>query len=497
MAHPLQTALVHHQRGKLDQARPIYEAFLVDNPDHADALNLLGVLLLQQGHPQQAVDRLQRAALHKPTDAGLLNNLGNALRANKQPDQAAGAWRKALALDPTNADAWCNLGVYHLEGGRRDEAASAWRKALALNAQHVDALNMLAVMLNQDGDVAGAMARWRAALDVAPRHALIAENLVAALTQQADKHIQGGRYQRAEKLVEEITRRTPDDIKGWVLLGSVRQRLGKLRDAFAAYQRALVIDDARPEIHHNIGNVLKESGQNEQAIAAFRRALALGSTHPATQHALAALTGEATAASPHAVVRDLFDDYAQRFDAHLTGELAYQTPGHLRDLHGARPVARLLDLGCGTGLSGQAFADIAGHITGVDLSPKMLDVARAKNLYAELAEADLLSFLQRVSAPYDLIVAADVLVYFGALEPLLAAAAGRLAEDGAILFSVEKHTGEEDFILQPSERYAHSDAYVERAAAAAGLAVAARQPRRLRKDGERWIEGTLYKLQRA
>ncbi|MFT4976210.1 MAG: putative TPR repeat methyltransferase, partial [Myxococcota bacterium] len=265
----------------------------------------------------------------------------------------------------------------------------------------------------------------------------------------------------------------------------------------AAYQRAVTISPKTPEIHHNIGNVLKESGQDEQAIAAFRKALALGSSHPATQHALAALTGAAAETAPRAVVRDLFDDYAERFDSHLTGELSYQTPRHLRALHGDAPISRLLDLGCGTGLSAEAFSDIASHLTGVDLSPKMLARARAKGLYAELAESDLLDFLRQAAPPYDLVIAADVFVYIGDLSTVIAAIAARLAAGGAVLFSVERHDGEGDFVLQPSERFAHTDAYIDRCAADAGLTVAARQQKQLRRDGERWIEGTLYKLQRA
>ena len=497
MARSLQAALVHHQRGQLDLARPMYESFLREDPNNPDVLNLLGVLLLQQGEAQQSVRYLERAAVQRPLDGGLLNNLGNARRANGSLAMAVDAWNKAVAIDPTNADAWCNLGVASLEGGQKDVAASNWRKALALNPRHVDALNMLAVYLNELGQVAEAMTHWRTALGVVPSHQLIIDNLVAALHQQAHRHVQGDRPQRAEKLLREIVQQRPDDLSAWTMLARALQLQGKRKDAFAAYHRALSIDGTRPEIHHNIGNLLKDNGQDQEAIAAFRRALSLGSTHPATQHALAALTGEGAASAPHAVVRDLFDDYASRFESHLTEALGYDIPTHLRALFGDSPVSRMLDLGCGTGLSAEAFSGLTGDITGVDLSPNMLHLAEEKGLYAALVESDMLTFLQRPSAPFDLIVAADVFPYCGDLSEIFPAIAARLSPSGHVLFSTEHSTADGDFLLQKSERFSHTAAYIERMANAAGLLVVHHREQRVRKDQHGWIGGAIYMLRHA
>lgn len=496
MSHPLQQAVLFHRQGKLADARPLYEDFLRGQPDHTAALNLLGVLLLQQGDATEALVPLNRASQLDPTNSGILNNLGNALRATGSPEDAHDAWKRAISADDGNADAWCNLGVFHLEQGDEATASTFWQQAIDRNPNHTDSLNMLAVYHHSTGQKKDALNLWRRAQLHAPHHPTIQANLISALLEQSQHHIQQDQLRRAEHLAEEATGVQPQHLGCWMLLGDIRRRRGQRREAFVAYQRALSIDETRPEIHHNIGNLLKESGQNEQAIAAFRRALALGSTHPATQHALAALTGAQRTAAPAAVVRDLFDQYADRFEDHLTDTLEYQTPRHLRALHGDAPIHHLLDLGCGTGLAGAAFSDVAQTITGVDLSPNMLALAEKRGVYGALWEMDVLTFLHRPGPAYDRIIAADVFVYIGDLTAVLAAIAARLTPGGHLLFSTEQHTGVEAAVLQSSERFAHSDEHVRQAAAAAGLDILQQRSAPIRREADQWLTGTLHQLQR-
>src|SRR5690606_25849867 len=150
---------------------------------------------------------------------------------------------------------------------------------------------------------------------------------------------------------------------------------------------------------------------------------------------LAALRGDpAPESAPAEYVAGLFDQYAEEFDAHLTGELGYQTPQRLREpfdgLAGGATGLRVLDLGCGTGLSGLVFRDCAAHLAGVDLSPRMLDKARGRGIYDELHCADLVQALERPGPDWDLMLAADVFVYLGDLGAVLRAAARALRPGG-------------------------------------------------------------------
>lgn len=191
--------------------------------------------------------------------------------------------------------------------------------------------------------------------------------------------------------------------------------------------------------------------------------------------------GETATGMPAAYVATLFDQYADRFDTALMQGLAYRGPALLRAAlaraGGAAAPLRfdhMLDLGCGTGLAGEAFRDIAGRVTGVDLSERMLAVARAKAVYAELAQADIVDFLEArtaAGARYDLVVAADVFAYLADLAPVIAQVARVLAPAGWFAFTVETHAGD-GIVLGEKLRYAHASAHVRSALAQAGLTLA-------------------------
>ncbi len=212
-------------------------------------------------------------------------------------------------------------------------------------------------------------------------------------------------------------------------------------------------------------------------------------------HILLARLGLARAAAPASYVRALFDDYARDYDEHLTRELHYAAPAQLRALvveHLAGEAGTVADLGCGTGLCGIQFRDLATKLVGVDLSARMLQRARARACYDQLVEADVVDFLQRHEASFALLVAADVLVYIGDLASVFAAATAALQPGGGFAFTVESTTGSRWRAL-PSGRYAHPVAYVQRLAAQAKLEIVARRGVALRTQhgqavaGEAWL----------
>ncbi|MBR0657601.1 class I SAM-dependent DNA methyltransferase, partial [Plastoroseomonas arctica] len=214
------------------------------------------------------------------------------------------------------------------------------------------------------------------------------------------------------------------------------------------------------------------------------------------QFLLAAL-GEGTAPgrAPAAYVRSLFDQFAPRFDGALAA-LGYATPAALSALVEAAGVAParaldVLDLGCGTGLSGVALAPFARRLVGVDLSPRMLAEAGARGLYDTLAEADLLDWLPAQVAAFDLVFAADVLNYLGDLAPALAGIAGALRPGGWAAFSIE--TGSvAPYALGEGMRYRHAPAHVVALAEAAGLRVVAMRDVVLRQEKAVPVAGTLF-----
>jgi predicted TPR repeat methyltransferase len=227
-----------------------------------------------------------------------------------------------------------------------------------------------------------------------------------------------------------------------------------------------------------LGEIREQLGARDQAIAAFRKA---AMADPDDRHGaslrLTLLGAAALSAMPPAYVRALFDQYAPRFEAALVDDLGYRGPARLFKAVLAVRAAertpaffkRAIDLGCGTGLAATAFAGQVDHFTGFDLSPRMIERARATGLYAELEVAEMVAGLRgSAEASCDLILAADAMVYLSDLAPVLHEASRVLAPGGLVAFTTETHDGA-GVRLGAGLRYAHSAEYVRASVEAAGL----------------------------
>jgi predicted TPR repeat methyltransferase len=227
-----------------------------------------------------------------------------------------------------------------------------------------------------------------------------------------------------------------------------------------------------------LGEIRQQLGEREAAVAAFRKAREADpeDRHGASLH-LMRLGAEGLSAMPPGYVRALFDQYAPKFEAALVDDLGYRGPALLFKAvlaarHAVKKPAffkRAIDLGCGTGLAAAAFAREVDHFAGFDLSPRMIEKARATGLYAELEVADMLEGLRgRPDAGAELILAADAMVYVADLAPVLDEARRVLAAGGLLAFTLETHEGD-GVIIGEGLRYAHSPAYVRASISNAGL----------------------------
>jgi predicted TPR repeat methyltransferase len=259
-----------------------------------------------------------------------------------------------------------------------------------------------------------------------------------------------GDFVAAADILAQTVELAPGFATAWFALGAIRDRLGDRPGAIAAFEKTR---DADLNDYHGARLQLARLG-----------------------------SGDTTPAMSEAYVRRLFDQYAGRFDTALTVRLAYRGPAVLREaieqaVHAAQQPLRfcaMLDLGCGTGLAGAAFAPLADRLVGVDLSPAMVAQADSKQLYDRLVTGDLTAFLKaefESRQNYDLVVAADVFVYVNDLVPVLAATARVLAPGGFFAFTVETHSGGGVTLLQ-TLRYAHGEPYIKQALSEAGLRAA-------------------------
>ena len=275
-----------------------------------------------------------------------------------------------------------------------------------------------------------------------PSGNLIADRRFEWARDLADK----GDLAGAADLLTQALELVPHYASAWFALGELRE---KLRDR----------DGAIVAFHH----AAKADGEDR---------------HGARLH-LIRLGAQPIAGMPNSYVRALFDGYAPAFDQALTEGLGYRAPELLlRAVQASHQGTRIkfgsvLDLGCGTGLAGAAFRPFCDWLVGMDLSTAMLAQARTKGLYDRLIEGEVLALLSEeaaAKAQYHLVLAADVFMYLDDLAPVLKEAAGVLASSAIVVFSVETHDGD-GVILRDTLRYAHGEAHVRAALAAAGLTI--------------------------
>ena len=374
------------------------------------------------------------------------------------PRMCYSAWVKRKRPPRSTAELIAEASILY-ENGALTEAARTYRQALAQEPDHVGALNLLAIVLSDRGDPAAALPLIQRAIELDPG--------VAA------SHLN---------------------------LGMVYAKLERDVLAVDAMHVASELDPGSAMPLETLAKHHISRNQPERAIAALRRALARDPASATVRFLIAGLTGDRVDATPAVVVEELFDSYAPSFEDHLVQRLHYRVPEQLEALvvaAGNRPERawRVFDLGCGTGLCGAAFRPFANHLVGSDLSTRMIEIAGSRGLYDELHTEDLVATLRRADADVDLVVAGDVLIYVGALEPTFAACASALRDNGLFAFSTERCDGD-GFRLLPSLRYAHSDGYVRALAERAGFAIAVIRDHVLRTEQDAPIVGALYLLAR-
>lgn len=380
-------------------------------------------------------------------------------------------------------------GLESLKAGRLEEAECGFLASLRQVPGRVSTLvNLAAVQL--------ALHKGQDALAAADSVLASEPDSTDALLHRATALGQLNRLDEARAGFERLVAIDAGHSTGWLRLAQTLHLQDRHDEALRAYGRTLALDPIQPDAWLRRGDLLREAGRLEEAAEAFRACLAHGGEPALAGYYLAAVTGASVpAGTPPEYVRRLFDDYADDFDRHLVGVLGYQAPQRLADrLAPHAPFASALDLGCGTGLCAPRLRPMTARLVGVDLSGDMLAKARALGLYDELVQAELVQHLGEVAARgdrHELIVAADVFIYVGELEPVFAAVAAITAAGACFAFSVEPDDAPTSpgVRLLPSLRYAHAPGYLRALAARHGFEVIAMEREPIRIEQGRPIDG--------
>ena len=453
-------AMERLRTGNLTDAANLLEQAVSRYPADAQAWYLLGAAYGMQGRNAECEFACRKVIRLQPHAFTTWNNLGNALAAQGRVDDARAAYQQALALHPDYAEAMNNLGNLERGCGNADSALQLFRKALSIQPDNPQAHNNLGNVLKDNGDFEAAAHSYAMALQLEPAY--------------------------------------PDALINIGILHQLREDLPQARQC---YEQALALRPDHPETLFNLGMIHQMQGTHEAARECFQRTLALDPGHANASYFLASIDGRnVPPVAPSRYVIDLFDTYADRFDEHLVSDLQYRTPEQLFSLVQPHlPAATqmdILDLGCGTGLSGAAFHTVCRHMTGVDLSPKMIDRTRQRGIYDSLHVSDLLPVLTSATQQFDLVISTDVFIYIGDISRIFAATWNCLRPGGLFCFSIENSAGPDDFVLRTSGRYAQSPRYIEKLARTSGFTILENADTTIRMERGRAITGRMYVLRR-
>lgn len=399
-----------------------------------DELLQLAIKNQQKGNLDDAAKLYGVILTHVPDHADALHYLGMLVHQKGESENGAGLIEKSLAINPDQPDALNNLGNIYRLLGHDDDAMRAYWGAVQVDPAHYNAWGNMAVVYRTRNDPKSAAKVLQIALTFNP-------NDHAAMHYQVLVYLDLRNFEVAEKIALTLIR--DDHYKGNV-----------------------------PALY---ANALDYLGKPEEALRVLLEWQKKNPDDPVVEHHVNAQRGDNPAAASETYVRKTFDEFAESFEGVLKG-LGYDAPEVLAqavaDQFKARRIARAVDLGCGTGLLGPLIKPNVDHLTGVDLSPNMLIRAKAKQVYDEIAEKELTSFLNEQQADaFDLVTAAEVLNYIGDLEPVFAAISRSLKSGGAFIgtFEILEDDDSTGYRLTPTGRYEHREDYVLSLAEQSGL----------------------------
>jgi predicted TPR repeat methyltransferase len=457
--------------GRPAAARPLLAAVRRRAPPSPE-LSVLGArLALSEGRADLARLELDEAIALHPEHAGLRNCRADVRIQLGDNVGAAADAAEAVICDNGDPTAKARLGLLMLQLGRAADAVACLGEAVAMEPRNPTYCEGLAAAQEATGDADAGLATLNAGIAAMP-----------------------GRT----------------ELRNAAILLSLRRHDFACAHRLAEAARAGGVTDACT--FGLMGHALSSLGRHVEAADAYAEALKLGPNDPYVRH-LAAATGIQSSATraPLEYLRSVFDGYADRFDHHRIS-LGYRVPGLVRatllqhaTIAAGKRLGPVLDLGCGTGLVAVALYDLPiAPLVGVDVSSRMLANAAAKQIYDELRETDLMQILAEDDTRWKVVVAADVLVYFGALHEVMAGVHSRLDPGGWFVFSVEELVadhhdnvhGDGDWALGPLGRYAHSMDHVAGAARAAGFVIRTLERQTLRHEADAPVGGLFVVLER-
>jgi predicted TPR repeat methyltransferase len=555
-------AKIWHEEGHLDAAKQAYLSHLKAYPYDEKAHHAIGLLFVQENNLNAAAYHLELAIKTGHVDISLYNHLANVYKKQNKIDAAIHYFQQALALDDTFAKTWNNFANLYYQMNDLSTAKAYYQKAIQYDKNYIDPYVNLALCALQEGEPALAKRYLDEAYafnHAHPEVCLLLGNLALAdkdyetAKNLYEQPLSSGFFKealinnlslcylalkdtlQARMLLEKMLEKFPDhglmrnnlanllfDEKLYdeaiqhyypllkdahfkrnahFNLGIIFMRKRQWENALGHFQLLTAENPEDLEAYINLGTVFLKLGDEVNAIAAYQQALHIEPSNDIAYYRLSTLLPQTLPVkAPTEYVKQLFNDYAERFDIDLMEKLNYRLPQCLYDALELylpqEPLWVMIDLGCGTGLSGRLLSKHMKHMIGIDLSENMLSLADQKGYYDSLICDDIVAGLKQQHLIADLIIAADVFVYLGALSDIFKAVFDQLSEGGLFAFTVERGTVA-DYTLAKTGRYQHSKAYIHSLAKEHHFMLIDDQLISLRKQQDYEVIGYLFILKKV
>ena len=530
--------LIAQQRGFHQEAVSYFYKAADNAPKHFPIQFNLAISLEALGKHIESLEAYAKVLELNPKIKEAHFGRGNIFWQLKQTEKAAEEFSKALEIDSDYVLAAANLAdlkddekglevlskkypdcaaVFYYLGRRKfnnrefDEA----RKYLLI-ADRFSESDEIKVMLGETlllTDKPEAIRLFYQAEQINPHNA-------QALLKIADSEAESANFKTAEKYYKRASELVPDNISVHTNYANMLCKTKRTLEALEEYRRAVLIDPETPEISYNLALILKELEEYEQALSLMFNAFYKASEHTnwsiniaetlilfhkkapekalkiahnwyekmpqntVANHLWSTLNGQKSEVEEE-YNQLLFDTFAPTYEETLE-KIHYTVAQKIADFCRKRG-AKILDLGCGTGLLGAALKNDNKELDGVDISEKMVQIAAQKHVYKRLDKADIVDFLKKNTEPFDLIAAADVFCYFGDLSEIF-----KLCLPQKIVFSLETDGLIESYNLQPNGRYHHNPQYIENLLKTVGYKDIKVEYTVLRNEGEKSVDGAIF-----
>lgn len=488
--------IIYRFAGDTAEARKMFRKSIDLRDDFSSAYVNLALIERDEGFYDKALDLLEQAVRADGLNAEAYAQIAVTHRLAGRYEQALDYYEKTLEIENANPIYWNGLGITFERLNRLDDAFHSYCRAIELDAGYPDAYNNRANVYAKTGRHWEAEDDYKKAVKLDPEYASAFNNLGALLYDQE-------RYEEALECYRKAFIINPKQAETCSNLAMAVKEAGDPAEAVGLYFNALHLNPSLKKIHHYLAQALYELYQSSQdeaketAVKLAQKWVQFFPENPVAAHVCAAFQGEKLDGSSDDYVRELFDSFSETFEASLK-KVNYRIPDRLAEEMKTQPFGlRILDVGCGTGLNAASLKAHASVLTGVDLSEKMLEHAKSKELYDFLEKRNIVDFCQENPNGFDLAVLADVVCYFGSLENLLRSVNVSLADGGGVFLTVEKSDLEQDYVLRPSGRFAHSEGYLEKMLSLTGFEKKRMTFSVLREENGKEVEGIIVFAQKT